>query len=98
MASRCCRVRAGGRSCRRWSGSLPIPDGGGCARCPKGSRPPVSITPAAAPPPCVDPAAGAPAVQDLVDRIRALPPARHGRPLILSVGRLNRVKGFPTLI
>ena len=46
----------------------------------------------------VDRAGGAPAVQDLVDRVRALPPARHGRPLILSVGRLNPVKGFPTLV
>ena len=40
----------------------------------------------------------APAVQDLVDRVRWLAPARHGRPVILSVGRLNHVKGFPTLI
>ena len=46
----------------------------------------------------VDRAGGAPAVQDLVDRIRLLPHVRHGRPLILSVGRLNHVKGFPTLI
>ena len=46
----------------------------------------------------VDRAGGAPAVQDLVDRVRSLPPARHGRPLILSVGRLNPVKGFPALV
>ena len=46
----------------------------------------------------VDRVGGAPAVQDLVDRVRSLPPARHGRPVILSVGRLNPVKGFPTLV
>ena len=46
----------------------------------------------------VDRDGGASAVQDLVDRVRSLPPSRLGRPLILSVGRLNRVKGFPTLI
>ena len=46
----------------------------------------------------VDRAADAPAVQDLLSRIESLPPSRHGRPLILSVGRLHHVKGFPTLI
>ena len=35
---------------------------------------------------------------DLAARVRALPAARHGLPLILSVGRLHRVKGFTTLL
>ena len=38
------------------------------------------------------------AARDLAKRVRALPAARHGLPLILSVGRLHRVKGFPALL
>jgi glycosyltransferase involved in cell wall biosynthesis len=34
----------------------------------------------------------------LAERVQALPAARHGLPLILSVGRLHRVKGFPALL
>jgi glycosyltransferase involved in cell wall biosynthesis len=59
---------------------------------------PVRTVPEGIPTAPADPAHGAPAVQDLVDRIRSLDPARHGRPLILSVGRLHPVKGFPTLV
>jgi glycosyltransferase involved in cell wall biosynthesis len=35
---------------------------------------------------------------DLLDRIAVLPPERHGLPLLVSVGRLHRVKGFPLLL
>ncbi len=38
-------------------------------------------------------AGGDPAVADLEALIAALPPERHGLPLAISVGRLNRVKG-----
>jgi glycosyltransferase involved in cell wall biosynthesis len=43
------------------------------------------------------PEADSPAVRDLRAAIRALPPDRHGLPLILSVGRFHRVKGFHRL-
>lgn len=39
-----------------------------------------------------------PAVDSLVEDVRALPQERHGLPLLLSVGRLHRVKGFPLLL
>ena len=35
---------------------------------------------------------------DLLDEIATLPPRRHGLPLLLSVGRLHRVKGLPLLL
>ena len=35
---------------------------------------------------------------DLLDRVAALPPERHGLPLLVSVGRLHRVKGLPLLL
>jgi len=35
---------------------------------------------------------------DLLDEIAALPPDRHGLPLLVSVGRLHRVKGLPLLV
>ena len=38
------------------------------------------------------------AAADLAAGCRRLPRARHGLPLILSVGRLHRVKGFATLL
>jgi glycosyltransferase involved in cell wall biosynthesis len=38
------------------------------------------------------------AAEDLASRVRTLPARRHGLPLILSVGRLHRVKGFATLL
>jgi glycosyltransferase involved in cell wall biosynthesis len=42
---------------------------------------------------------GLPSVaDDLLDRIAALPPERHGLPLLVSVGRLHRVKGLPLLL
>ena len=34
----------------------------------------------------------------LRDRVAALPPQRHGLPLLVSVGRLHRVKGLPLLL
>lgn len=34
----------------------------------------------------------------LLDRVAALPRQRHGSPLLVSVGRLNRVKGLPVLL
>jgi glycosyltransferase involved in cell wall biosynthesis len=37
------------------------------------------------------------AVADLVDRITALPVARHGLPIVLSVGRLSDLKGMARL-
>ncbi len=42
--------------------------------------------------------AGTAAAADLAARVRALGEARRGLPLILSVGRLHRVKGFTTLL
>ena len=42
---------------------------------------------------------GRPAVaRDLLDGVAALPPERHGLPLLVSVGRLHRVKGLPLLV
>jgi len=42
---------------------------------------------------------GPPSVaDDLLDRVTALSPGRHGLPLLVSVGRLHRVKGFPLLL
>ena len=35
---------------------------------------------------------------DLLDHVSALPQQRHGLPLLVSVGRLNRVKGLPLLL
>ena len=35
---------------------------------------------------------------DLLDSVAALPPERHGLPLLVSVGRLHRVKGLPLLL
>lgn len=35
---------------------------------------------------------------DLLDEIATLPPKRHGLPLLVSVGRLHRVKGLPLLL
>ena len=43
-------------------------------------------------------APGSAAVRDLTSRIAGLPAQRRGLPLILSVGRLNRVKGFAALL
>ena len=37
------------------------------------------------------------ALADLLDRIAALPPTRHGLPIVLSVGRLNELKGMARL-
>jgi glycosyltransferase involved in cell wall biosynthesis len=42
--------------------------------------------------------AGSAAVHALAAQIAELPPARRGLPLILSVGRLHRVKGFAALV
>ncbi len=39
-----------------------------------------------------------PAVSSLGDAIRALPERRRGLPLLLTVARLNRVKGIPQLV
>ncbi|MEP7223495.1 MAG: glycosyltransferase [Actinomycetota bacterium] len=40
-----------------------------------------------------------PSVADVLrDRVAALPPQRHGLPLLVSVGRLHRVKGLPLLL
>ena len=40
-----------------------------------------------------------PSVADvLLDRVSELPPQRHGLPLLVSVGRLHRVKGLPLLL
>jgi glycosyltransferase involved in cell wall biosynthesis len=41
------------------------------------------------------PAAGA--LTDLLERLAALPSARHGLPVVLSVGRLNELKGMARL-
>jgi glycosyltransferase involved in cell wall biosynthesis len=42
---------------------------------------------------------GLPAVANvLLDRVFALPQQRHGLPLLVSVGRLHRVKGLPLLL
>jgi len=42
---------------------------------------------------------GLPAVANVVlDRVSALPLRRHGLPLLVSVGRLHRVKGLPLLL
>ena len=34
----------------------------------------------------------------LLDRVAALPPTRHGLPIVLSVGRLNELKGMARLV
>jgi glycosyltransferase involved in cell wall biosynthesis len=39
-----------------------------------------------------------PVAGDLLERVAALPPERHGLPLLVSVGRLHRVKGLPLLL
>jgi glycosyltransferase involved in cell wall biosynthesis len=39
-----------------------------------------------------------PALADLEALVAALPPARHGLPIALSVGRLHRVKGMATVV
>jgi glycosyltransferase involved in cell wall biosynthesis len=41
---------------------------------------------------------GDPVIDGLQSAVGALPTARHGLPLLISVGRLNRVKGFDRLI
>ena len=41
---------------------------------------------------------GSPVLDRLLERLGALPRDRHGLPLLLSVGRLHRVKGFPLLL
>ncbi len=55
-------------------------------------------------PPAGDACAGEPggapppgALAYLLDRVAALPPTRHGLPIVLSVGRLNELKGMARL-
>src|SRR4029079_8394546 len=43
-------------------------------------------------------AAHGPAVRSLASAISALPPERRGLPLLVTVARLNRVKGIPELV